>query len=170
MMPRFKTRSSGARTFRVRRSSTRNLRARCLTRRSFRAQTSTTRNFRARRSTARSFRARCSYPRSSRLLTAYNTLWTTIGSLPPGSLRDRALERIHGLDCSNPDKTLASCAPFSAPPPEVTWAAPLEKSSVDEEAYAIALAKTLKELVCSGGDNDIYLAGGFGLGLFSGSP
>ncbi len=90
---------------------------------------------------------------------AYNALRITIESLPPGPLRDHALERIRSLDCSDPDKTLASCNPSAAPPPEVVaWLVSLDNSSVG--AYAFALAKTLKELVCSGDDNAIYILRG----------
>src|SRR4029077_19900326 len=78
--------------------------------------------------------------------------------LPPGPLRDRALEHIHPLDCSNP------CTPSSALPPEaVTWAQMLVKSSVDEDAYAAALAKTLKELVCSDSNSTLYILRGVSL-------
>jgi len=92
----------------------------------------------------------------------YHDLRTTIESLPPGELRDEALKRIESLDCRTPDKTLASCDPSAPPPPEaVTWRKALEAARVDEEAYAEALAKALKELVCSG-DDAIYVVRGAG--------
>ena len=51
---------------------------------------------------------------------AYEDLRTSLQSLPSGPLRDAALKRIEILDCSSPDKTLQSCDPAAAPPPEAT--------------------------------------------------
>ena len=76
-------------------------------------------------------------------------------------MRDIALDRIRRLDCADPDPTLASCDSSVDPPPEaVAWQKALEAASVDDEAYAVALAKTLKDLVCSGGDDAIYVVRG----------
>jgi hypothetical protein len=88
----------------------------------------------------------------------------TIESAPPGYLRFRARRRTKSLDCANPDPTLASCNFSVAPPPEAAaWRKALEAASVDDDAYALALAKTLKELVCSGGDDDtIHIVRGEG--------
>jgi hypothetical protein len=82
--------------------------------------------------------------------------------VPAGELRDRALTVIRSLDCA--DKTLASCDPDVPLPREAAaWREALEAANVDNETYAAALAKTLKELVCSGGDNDaIHILRGVG--------
>ena len=105
---------------------------------------------------------------------AYRALRATIVSLPPGTLRDAALERIRYLDCSNYDKTLASCDPPWAwvpplPPPPVaaSWRKRLEAAAVDDKTYAEALAKTLKALVCSGDGEAIYILRGL---LFQDGP
>ena len=59
-----------------------------------------------------------------------------MNSIPEGKRRDEALKRIETLDCGNPDKTLASCDPAAAPPPEVlVWQKELEAASVDDAAY-----------------------------------
>ncbi len=84
-------------------------------------------------------------------------------SLPPGHLRDRALELIGSLDCAGPDKTLASCDPdpaFDPPPEAAAWRKALESARVDDAAYAKALAVVLKTLVCSGGDDAAYVVRG----------
>jgi uncharacterized protein YjbI with pentapeptide repeats len=94
---------------------------------------------------------------------AYHAVRSTIAALPSGSLRDKALERIKSLDCSRSDEALPSCNPSAAPPPQAAeWRRALESASVDETSYARALAKTLKELVCSGGDDAIRIVGGEG--------
>jgi hypothetical protein len=63
----------------------------------------------------------------------------------------------------NSNKTLASCDPSAAPPPEaLEWRKALEAASVDEKAYAEALVKALKELVCSGGDEPVHVVRGRG--------
>ena len=82
-------------------------------------------------------------------------------SLPPIDLRDQALDHIRRLDCSNPDKALASCDRSVSPPPEaVAWENSLERARVDDPAYANALAAELKPLVCSGGDDAAYVLRG----------
>jgi hypothetical protein len=95
---------------------------------------------------------------------AYQVLRTTIESrVPPGRSRSHALARIQSLDCANPDKTLSSCDPSAAPPSHATeWRATLEAAGVDDKAYAKALAKILKDPVCSGSDDAIYIARGAG--------
>lgn len=60
---------------------------------------------------------------------------------------------IQSLDCTNPDKTLASCDPSLPPPKEaVTWRNALEQATVKGEDYEEALAQSLQTTVCSGGD------------------
>jgi hypothetical protein len=82
---------------------------------------------------------------------------------PPGCLRDQALDRIGTLDCTNPDKTLESCDPSNPPPPEAAaWRKALNGANVDREAYAEALVKALRELVCSGGGDSVYVVLGPG--------
>jgi hypothetical protein len=84
-------------------------------------------------------------------------------SIPEGERRDHALQlkRIETLDCGNPDKTLASCDPAAAPPPEaLDWQKKLAAASVDEAAYAKALATELWSLVCASDVNAIYILRG----------
>ena len=85
---------------------------------------------------------------------AYEDLRTSLQSLPSGPLRDAALKRIEILDCSSPDKTLQSCNPAAAPPPEATeW----RNAVVGVAAYRDALAESLKALFCSGDENAIFV-------------
>jgi len=94
---------------------------------------------------------------------AYDHLRKTIGGLPEVRLRDLVLEQVGSLDCASSDKTLASCDRHVSPPPEAAaWGKVLEAASVSKEAYAEALAKVLKELVCSGNDDAIHVARGPG--------
>ena len=94
---------------------------------------------------------------------AYHGLQDKLEFLPPGRLRDQALDRIGNLDCTNPDKTLAPCDPSITPPAEAAaWRNSLETARLGEQAYALALAKTLKELVCAGGDDAIHVLRGAG--------
>lgn len=84
-------------------------------------------------------------------------LQQTIGSLAPGSLRDRALDRIRRLDCSNPDRALAPCDPALVTPSEaLAWRKLLEGARAVGPAYAKALATEVKEIVCS--DYDAVVA------------
>jgi hypothetical protein len=84
-------------------------------------------------------------------------------SIPAGESRDDALERIQRLDCAKPDPTLASCVSSADPPPEAaTWRKALEAASVSDDAYRDALAGVLRGLVCSGGDDAIYISRGAG--------
>jgi uncharacterized protein YjbI with pentapeptide repeats len=98
---------------------------------------------------------------------AYQDLRKSIEDLPTGYRRDQALKNIGRLDCASPDKTLAACKPDLAdsPPPEAAaWRQILEAAApVDDEAYALALAKVLKELVCSGGDEAVHVVRGLGV-------
>jgi hypothetical protein len=56
---------------------------------------------------------------------------------------------------------LASCDPNAPVPPEAAaWQRTLKAAGMDEEAYAEALAKSLKDLVCSGRDNVIHVVHG----------
>jgi uncharacterized protein YjbI with pentapeptide repeats len=95
---------------------------------------------------------------------AYQALRTTIESLPMGGFRERALLRIEdvrSLDCLSSDKTLASCDLSAEPPPEAAaWRQALEAAQVDDEVYAPALAKVLRELVCSDKDEAIHVLRG----------
>jgi uncharacterized protein YjbI with pentapeptide repeats len=95
---------------------------------------------------------------------SYQNLRQKLDVLPLGNLRNQALDRIRGLDCSNPDTRLDSCDPSVPPPHEAAaWRKALEDSRVrDAAAYTEALVKTLKDLVCSGRDNAIYVLRGAG--------
>jgi hypothetical protein len=76
----------------------------------------------------------------------------------------RRWRHITVLDCANPAPSLASCDPNVPPPPEAAaWRKALEAARVDDEVYAKALAGVLKGLICSGGDDAIYVARGEGL-------
>jgi uncharacterized protein YjbI with pentapeptide repeats len=91
----------------------------------------------------------------------YENLHQAIESLPPGYVRNQALENIQGLDCANPDAALASCDPSVLPPPEAAaWRKSLEDARVDEPAYTKSLATSLNKLVCSGGDSAAFVLGG----------
>jgi hypothetical protein len=93
----------------------------------------------------------------------YQDLRKTIEALPEGALRGQALQNINRLDCGSSEKALASCHSAVAPPPEAAaWRKSLEAASVDDNAYALALAKVLKRLVCSGGDKAIHVVRGAG--------
>jgi uncharacterized protein YjbI with pentapeptide repeats len=92
---------------------------------------------------------------------AYQDLRKMMESLPAGALRDQALQNIASLDCANPDRTLASCEPdpsLSKPPQAAAWT--WKDAGVDDAAYAMALAASLKKLVCSGGDTAGYVSRG----------
>jgi hypothetical protein len=55
----------------------------------------------------------------------------------------------------NPDKTLASCDPAAAPPPEVlVWQKELATAGIGDATYAKALATELRNLVCAS-DTDV---------------
>ena len=92
---------------------------------------------------------------------AYQALRATIEALPLGDLRDQALTRIERLDCLSTDTTLASCnheAPLSVE--ATTWRKKLEDARVDDAGYMKSLASALKTLVCSQGDDTIYVLRG----------
>jgi uncharacterized protein YjbI with pentapeptide repeats len=92
---------------------------------------------------------------------AYQDLTKAMDSIPPGNSRDEALDRIRKLDCANPDKMLASCDPSADPPPEaVAWRKALEAARVGDDAYRGTLANVLKDLVCSSGEDAIYVVRG----------
>jgi len=81
-------------------------------------------------------------------------------------MRGFALDRLGDLDCANSDLTLASCDPSVPPPTEVAARQKsLEAASVDDEAYATALAKVLRGLVCSRGEETINVVRGVGFQL-----
>jgi len=94
----------------------------------------------------------------------YRDLLQAMQSVPLGRLRDEALERIRRLDCSNTDKTLASCDPDATAPDEaVTWRETLKAAAGGgDEAYTLVLVRTLKGLVCSGDDDAIDVLRGLG--------
>jgi Pentapeptide repeats (8 copies) len=92
---------------------------------------------------------------------AYAELRGSMNSIPEGERRDAALKRIEALDCANPDKTLASCDPRAAPPPEVlVWQKELTAAGVDDTAYAKALPTELQSLVCASDVNAIHILRG----------
>jgi hypothetical protein len=94
---------------------------------------------------------------------AYQDLHKIMDSIPASDSRDKALDRVRSLDCGEPNPMLASCDPSVQPPPEAAaWRKALEAASVDDDAYRSALAKILKDLVCSGSDDAIYVARGGG--------
>jgi uncharacterized protein YjbI with pentapeptide repeats len=78
-------------------------------------------------------------------------------SIPEGEKRDGALKQIETLDCGNPGKTLASCDPAAKPPQLVLELAAV---SVDDAAYAKALATELRGLVCANDASAIYILRG----------
>ena len=83
----------------------------------------------------------------------FEGLRSAIESLPAGRLRDDALKRLQILDCSNPDKTVASCDPNALPSPAgAAWRTALDAAGVSRDTYTKALAAVLKELVCAGGN------------------
>ena len=101
---------------------------------------------------------------------AYELLRRGIESVPAGDLRDQALKRIQDLDCLNPDRTLDSCDPPWAwiPPLKLAlhaaaWRKALEAARINDTEYVIALAKVLRDLVCSGDDDAIYVVRGAGV-------
>jgi hypothetical protein len=92
---------------------------------------------------------------------AYEELRGAMNGIPEGEMRNAALKGIERLDCGNPDKKLASCDPAAAPPPEVLdRQKKLEAASVDETAYAKALAAELRGLVCAHHANAIHILRG----------
>jgi uncharacterized protein YjbI with pentapeptide repeats len=103
---------------------------------------------------------------------AYAELRNSMNSIPEGELRDNALAQIKTLDCGNRDKNLASCNPTAAPPPIVSaWQEKLAAANVADVAYAEALAKELKSLVCANDDNAIHILRGIiGNGRLSEAP
>jgi hypothetical protein len=84
-----------------------------------------------------------------------------MNSIPEGKMRDEALMRIEKLDCGNPDKTLASCDPATALPPEVLdWQKKRLEANVDHAAYAKGLATELRSLVCANDADAIHILRG----------
>jgi hypothetical protein len=76
-------------------------------------------------------------------------------------MRDKALKRIETLNCSKTGEVVASCNPAADPPPKVWyWQKTLAAASVDDTAYAKALAKELRGLVCANDTNAIYILRG----------
>ena len=92
---------------------------------------------------------------------AYAEFRLSMNSIPEGVKRDAALKRIDTLDCGNPDTTLASCDPNAETLPVVLdWQNKLEAARVDDPAYARALAKELRSLVCESAADPIYILRG----------
>ena len=100
-------------------------------------------------------------------------------SLPPGRLRDQALDRIRSLDCANADTALVPCGTgpslFELPDasqkslgdarvddaaPAAAWQKSLEDARMDDATYAKAIAAALKSLACSGRDDAVYVLRG----------
>jgi uncharacterized protein YjbI with pentapeptide repeats len=91
----------------------------------------------------------------------HKELRDSMSTIPEGESRDNALKRIERLDCSNPDNTLAFCDPAAKPPPEGSdWQKKLEATSVDDAAFAKALAKEFRSLVCANDPNAIHILRG----------
>jgi hypothetical protein len=88
----------------------------------------------------------------------YGDLRDSMKSIPEGKMRDDALKRVEKLDCRNRDKYLASCDSAATPPREVqNWQEALKLASVDESAFAKALATELQKLVCGPDVNAIHI-------------
>jgi hypothetical protein len=82
-------------------------------------------------------------------------------SIPAGPLRDKALDRVRRLDCTNPDSTLASCSPTAE---DISQGKSFEHTGVDDLTYAKSLAAVLKGLVCNGVEGGaFYFTGRFSL-------
>jgi uncharacterized protein YjbI with pentapeptide repeats len=89
---------------------------------------------------------------------AYAELRDLIDSIPEGETRDAAQRRIERLDCTNPDKSLASCDPAATLPPDVSvWQQKLNAASVDNATYAKELATELRNLVCATNVNAVHI-------------
>jgi hypothetical protein len=82
----------------------------------------------------------------------YQDMRKVMESLPAGPLRDKALERIRRLECTDPDSTLASCSP----PADTSQWKSFEHAVVDDLTYTQSLAAVLKDLVCNGVDAGAY--------------
>jgi uncharacterized protein YjbI with pentapeptide repeats len=100
---------------------------------------------------------------------AYEELRGSMNSNPEGETRDDALRRIERLGCGNHDQNLASCDPAAALPTEVLdWQKTLSAANVDDAAYATALAKELRSLVCESGiETNHSLRGAISNGQFA---
>ena len=97
--------------------------------------------------------------------TAYAALRRSIErAVPEGHNRNNVLERMAILDCARQklgDTALASCDPAADPPDSVKeWKKMIEAASVDQGAYAKALAAILGGLVCSNAPDRIYVLRG----------
>jgi uncharacterized protein YjbI with pentapeptide repeats len=89
---------------------------------------------------------------------AYAELRFSMNSIPEGERRDEALKQIEKLDCGNPDKTLASCDPATAPPSEVLgWQEELKAATLDDTTFEKAVATELRGLICASDDNAIHI-------------
>jgi uncharacterized protein YjbI with pentapeptide repeats len=81
--------------------------------------------------------------------------------VPEGELRNRALIRVSGLDCTKKGNTLASCDPSAAMPNIVEqWKKKIEAANVDWGSYKNALAAILGDLVCTDDPDRIYVLRG----------
>ncbi|WP_424361220.1 pentapeptide repeat-containing protein [Methylocystis parvus] len=89
---------------------------------------------------------------------AYADLKRVMESIPAGGAREAALQRIARLDCRNPDKDLASCDPSSKPPQRVEQLRTM--LSQPDVAEPQSLATSLRELVCSGDGEAIFILRG----------
>jgi hypothetical protein len=71
------------------------------------------------------------------------------------------LRAMNMLDCSNHDKTLASCEFASATPPEMQeWQRKFERASVSTAEYEKALARQLWWLVCQNEADTVHILRG----------
>ncbi len=92
---------------------------------------------------------------------AYRRLRDSMNTISDEHMRDKALKRIETLNCSKTGEVVASCNPAADPPPKVWyWQKTLAAASVDDTAYAKALAKELRGLVCANDTNAIYILRG----------
>jgi uncharacterized protein YjbI with pentapeptide repeats len=90
---------------------------------------------------------------------AYQRLRKMIETVPTADLRDKALARIHRLDCESPDPEDTGAGNFRCEetPKNDPWRESIERASVNYGAYSKALASWLKDLACSPGGNAPYV-------------
>jgi uncharacterized protein YjbI with pentapeptide repeats len=89
---------------------------------------------------------------------SYEALRSMIDSFALGMYRGFALPQIQTLACSEANP----CDPSVEAPQTRAWREILEASKVDDSAFASALVKTLKSLVCSGAEDAIFVVRGAG--------
>ena len=91
---------------------------------------------------------------------------------PSEILGREALDNISFLDCDKHDQTIASCNPNAPLPADANaWKQTLEHASVvDDVDYSKALTIAFKSLVCSGGEDAIYVLRGLFRGVRGRTP